>query len=86
MNPLVQGIKRNTDIISNRLTHKISHINAYSMAMYFVNYAKYNAEKEKQLPQRFSMYNEQYLNDSKQIQEFQKYLAEKTWSLNKVNK
>lgn len=84
MNPLLQGIKRNTDIINHRISSRISHINAYSMAMYFANYAAYNAEKDKQLSNRFNMYNQQYTEDAKQINEFQKYIAEKTWNLNKV--
>ena len=84
MNPLVLGFKRNTDIISTRLSQKFSHISAYSMAMYFANYARYNEEKEKQLPQRFANFNEQYTNDSQQISEFQKYIAEKTWTFQKV--
>ena len=86
MNPLVQGFKRNTDTISKRLALKFSHINPYSMAMYFANYGRYNEEKDKQLPQRFANYNEQYKSDSQQIQLFQKYIAEKTWSFNQVNK
>ncbi len=84
MNPLLQGIKRNSDLITNRVNSKLSHINAYSMAMYFANYARFNAEKDKQLPNRFAMFNQQYIDDAKQINDFQKYIAEKTWNFNKV--
>jgi hypothetical protein len=84
MNPLLQGIKRNSDLINNRFVSRLSHISPYSMAMYFANYAAYNAEKDKQLPHRFNMFNQQYTNDAKQISDFQKYIAEKTWNLNMV--
>lgn len=84
MNSLIQGLKRNSDIVGNRLAQKFSHINAYSMAMYFANYARYNEEKDKNLSKRFAMYNDQYKNDSAQIHQFQKYIAEQTWNLNQV--
>ena len=85
MNPLVQGLKRNSDIVTKRLANKFAHLNPYAMAMYFANYAKYSEEKDKILPQRFALYNEQYSQDSEQIHQFQKFIVEKTWNLNKVN-
>ena len=85
MNPVIQGFKRNTDMVSKRLAQKFSHLNPYAMAMYFANYAKYSEEKDKVLPQRFVIYNDQYEKDSQQIHEFQKFIVEKKWGLNKVN-
>ena len=86
MNPLIQGVCKNTNFISKVLGTKVAHLNPYTMAMYFVRYGLYSAEKDRVLPDRYKVHNEKYEFDLKEIQNYQKTFAERTWKLEKVIK
>jgi len=84
MNPLIKGICRKTNYLSKVFGQRISHINPHTMAMYFARYGVYCAEKDKALDEKYQIYNEKYLTDLKEIQDYQKSFAEKTWKYEKV--
>lgn len=84
MNPLIKGVCKHTDFISKIFGAKFSHLNPHSMANFFVRYGLYTAEKDKLQEDRFKIHNEKYQQDLKEIQDYQKVFAEKSWKLEKV--
>jgi hypothetical protein len=80
----MKGVCKNADFISKIFGSKISHFNPHSMANYFARYGLYTAEKDKLQEERFKLHNQKYHQDLKDIQDYQKLFAEKTWKLEKV--
>jgi len=84
MNPLIKGVCKQTDFISKIFGVKFSHLNPHTMANFFVRYGMFTAEKDKSQEERFKIHNDKYHQDLKEIQNYQKVFAEKTWKLEKV--
>lgn len=84
MNPLIKGVCKNTNFLSKVFGQRISHINPHTIAMYFARYGVYCAEKDKALDEKYQIHNEKYRMDLKEIQDYQKIFAEKTWKIEKV--
>lgn len=83
MNP-IKAITKHTDFISKAFASKLAHIGPYSMAMYFAKYGLYSAEKDKALENKYKLYNEKFVADLQEIQNFQKFFSLKTWKEEKV--
>jgi len=84
MNPILKGVCKNVDYLSKVFGHKFAHLNPHSMAMFFARYGLYSAEKDKANIEKFKFHNEKSQNDLKEIQNYQKTFAERTWKLEKV--
>ncbi len=84
MNPLIKGVYKNTNYLTKAFGQKLSHLNPYSMAMFFARYGVYCGEKDKALSEKFKNHNEKYQMDLQEIQDYQRVFAEKTWGLEKV--
>ena len=84
MNPLIKGVCKNANFLSKVFEQRISHLNPHAIAMYFAKYGVYCGEKDKALDQKYQIQNEKYLMDLKEIQNYQKVFAEKTWNVVKV--
>lgn len=84
MNPLIKGVCKNTNFLSKVFGQRLSHLNPHTMAMYFARYGIYCAEKDKAFAERYQIHNEKYDTDLKEIQDYQKIIAEKTWRVQKV--
>jgi hypothetical protein len=84
MNPLFKGLGKQTNYLQKLFENRIFHISGYSLAMYFFNHGIYSSLRDQSLKQRFDIHNEKYSNDLKDIIDYQKTYAEKTWTLQQV--
>lgn len=84
MNPLIKGVCKNTSYLNNVFDQRLSHLNVDTVFMFFFRYGKYCGKRDEGLIGRYNLHNRKYSMDLKEIQNYQKVFAERTWKVEQV--